>query len=50
MFEGDLDEGELEIGQVAALIHEVKSAAAIMEEIIEDYTKAKDEIHYLTIG
>lgn len=50
MFEGDLDEGELEIGQVAALIHEVKSAAEIMQEIIEDYAKAKNEIHYLTIG
>ncbi|MBU1370290.1 MAG: nitronate monooxygenase [Bacteroidetes bacterium] len=50
MFEGELEEGELEIGQVAALIHEVKSAAEIMQEIIEDYAKAKDEINYLSIG
>ena len=33
MFEGDLDEGELEIGQVAALIREIKPAADIVTEI-----------------
>lgn len=37
MFEGDLDEGELEIGQVAGLIHEIKSAAQVLNEIIEEY-------------
>lgn len=34
MFEGDLEEGELEIGQVSALIDEVKSVKEVMEEII----------------
>ncbi|WP_417354208.1 NAD(P)H-dependent flavin oxidoreductase [Flavobacterium sp.] len=43
MFEGDLEEGELEIGQIAGLIHEVKPAAAILEEIITDFKKAKQE-------
>ncbi len=33
MFNGDLDEGELEIGQVSALIHEIKPAAEILKEI-----------------
>lgn len=33
MFEGDLEEGELEIGQVAALIREIKPAAEIVDEI-----------------
>lgn len=39
MFEGDLKEGELEIGQVAALIHEIKPAGDIVTEMIEDYNK-----------
>lgn len=33
MFEGDLDEGELEIGQVSALINEILPAATIVDEI-----------------
>lgn len=37
MFEGDLTEGELEIGQVAGLIHEIKPVQQIFEEIITDF-------------
>lgn len=37
MFEGDLDEGELEIGQVSALIHEMKPAAEVLEEIYDEF-------------
>jgi enoyl-[acyl-carrier protein] reductase II len=37
MFEGDLEEGELEIGQVSGLIKSIKPAAEIVEEIIADY-------------
>ena len=44
MFEGDLIEGELEIGQVAGLIHEIKSAAAIIEEMMTDFESAKREM------
>ncbi|MCW3102596.1 MAG: nitronate monooxygenase [Bacteroidetes bacterium] len=44
MFEGDLDEGELEIGQVAALIKEIKPAKAIIDEIIAEYQAAKKEL------
>lgn len=40
MFEGDLDEGELEIGQIAAIINEVKSAADIVKEIWNDFNSA----------
>ncbi|MBL7761481.1 MAG: nitronate monooxygenase [Sediminibacterium sp.] len=40
MFEGDLHEGELEVGQVSALIHEIKPAAAVVEEIMSDYLEA----------
>lgn len=37
MFEGDLDEGELEIGQVSSLISRQQPVAEIMEELIESY-------------
>jgi len=40
MFEGNLDEGELEIGQVSAIIKEIKPAAAIVEEIWTDFKNA----------
>ncbi|RXP53220.1 nitronate monooxygenase [Lutibacter sp. HS1-25] len=41
MFEGDLDAGELEIGQVAGLIHEIKPVAAIVKEIVEEFETVK---------
>jgi enoyl-[acyl-carrier protein] reductase II len=44
MFEGDLEAGELEIGQVAGLIHDVKSAEEIIVEMITDYKAAQKEI------
>jgi enoyl-[acyl-carrier protein] reductase II len=37
MFEGDLDEGELEIGQVSALIKEIKPAAEVVKEFMEEF-------------
>lgn len=37
MYEGDLTEGELEIGQVAALIQDVKPAAEIVHNIYKDF-------------
>lgn len=40
MFEGDLVEGELEIGQVSALIKQIKPAAGIVEEMINEYEEA----------
>lgn len=44
MFEGDLDEGELEIGQVAGLIHSVKPAKEIIDEIITEFNQEKERI------
>lgn len=44
MFEGDLDEGELEIGQVSGLIHDIKPAAGIVQEIIADYNLSKQRL------
>jgi enoyl-[acyl-carrier protein] reductase II len=45
MFEGDLDEGELEIGQVAALIDQVKPAAEIIKDLLLDYQNALNAIN-----
>jgi len=39
MFEGDLSEGELEIGQVAAQINSIKPAAEVVQEFIKIYNK-----------
>ncbi|SHF45877.1 enoyl-[acyl-carrier protein] reductase II [Salegentibacter echinorum] len=44
MFEGDLEEGELEIGQISGLIHEIKPAAKIVEEILQEFEEAKQEV------
>jgi len=44
MFEGEMDEGELEIGQISGLIHEIKPAAVIIEEIISEYEDVKSQI------
>jgi len=40
MFEGDLEQGELEIGQVSALIRDIKPAAEIVHEIWKDFEMA----------
>jgi len=44
MFEGDLVEGELEIGQIAGLIHEIKPVKEIIETIIAEFEIAKKEV------
>lgn len=45
MFEGDLVEGELEIGQVSSLINDVLPVEAIMKNLIQEYRAAKDKIN-----
>lgn len=42
MFEGDLEDGELEIGQIAGLIHDIKPAAQIVEDMIVEFRVAKN--------
>lgn len=44
MFEGDLEEGELEIGQVASQVHEIKPAAEIVKNIWEEFLAAKKSL------
>jgi enoyl-[acyl-carrier protein] reductase II len=47
MFEGDLVEGELEIGQISALIKEIKPAAEIVKEIVDEYNATLKHINSL---
>lgn len=44
MFEGDLENGELEIGQVSGAIRDIKPAATILEEIIAEYRSVRATI------
>ncbi|MFN8417009.1 MAG: nitronate monooxygenase [Cytophagaceae bacterium] len=37
IFEGDLQEGELEIGQVSAQLHTLKTSAELMKELVDEY-------------
>jgi enoyl-[acyl-carrier protein] reductase II len=47
MFEGDLVEGELEIGQIAGLIDDISPVSVIFERIISEFLIAKEEIRLL---
>ncbi|GAA4303188.1 NAD(P)H-dependent flavin oxidoreductase [Aestuariibaculum suncheonense] len=47
MFEGDLEEGELEIGQIAGLIHDIKPVATIVKEIVLEFEEAKQNLKNL---
>ena len=47
MFEGDLVEGELEIGQIAGLIHDIKPAATIVEDMLSEFEAAKAGVNDL---
>jgi enoyl-[acyl-carrier protein] reductase II len=44
MFEGDLENGELEIGQIAGLIHDIKPLVEIVEDIMNEFEEAKRSI------
>ncbi|MBP1593425.1 MAG: putative dioxygenase [Bacteroidetes bacterium] len=44
IFEGNLDEGELEIGQVASLIHELKPVAEVIKEVIDEFNACKQGV------
>ena len=44
ILEGDLEEGELEIGQVSAMIKEVPSCAEFVRNLVEQYSKSRVEL------
>ncbi|AUC75748.1 NAD(P)H-dependent flavin oxidoreductase [Olleya sp. Bg11-27] len=41
MFEGDLEDGELEIGQIAGLIHDIKPVAEIVKDMVAEFEEVK---------
>lgn len=47
MFLGDLEDGELEIGQVSALIHDIKPAGEIIKDLMNEFYKRKAELSSL---
>ncbi|WP_300484843.1 nitronate monooxygenase [Flavobacterium sp.] len=47
MFEGDLEDGELEIGQIAGLIHDIKPVSEIVVNVIEEFEAAKKQVAIL---
>jgi len=50
MFEGDLVDGELEIGQVAGLIHQIKPAKEIVDEIVNEFKDAQREMSSIQLS
>lgn len=50
MFEGDLEEGELEIGQVSALMKEIKPAAEVLNEIWKEFKQTLSNLSRLREG
>ena len=44
MFEGDLEEGELEIGQIAGLIESIETVATIIENVVKEFEEAKRDL------
>ena len=44
MFEGDMDNGELEIGQVSGLINDIVPAAQVVQDMVAEYDLARKEM------
>ncbi len=49
MFEGDLEEGELEIGQISGAITEIKTAAQVVEEIMREFKETQNKLKNIEI-
>ena len=49
MFEGDLENGELEIGQIASLIKEIRPVSAIIKQLQDEYRDSQKRISGLNI-
>lgn len=49
MFEGDLEEGELEIGQISGAIKEIKPAAQVVEDLIKEFVEVQNRIKNIEI-
>lgn len=50
MFEGDMEDGELEIGQISGLINEIKPTGEIVREIVSEFESARLEMANLQLN
>jgi len=50
MFEGDLEQGELEIGQISSFIREIKPAGDVVREVWEEFKRAKSKLAAVDIS
>ena len=48
MFDGNLDEGELEIGQIASVIHTIQPVWQVIDEIIKEYYSSLAELSQIS--
>lgn len=48
MFEGDMEEGELEIGQVSAYINKIQTVQEIVSEIVSDFNNARTQLNKIS--
>ena len=48
MFEGNLEEGELEIGQVSGAIKQIKPAAVVIEELVIEYKETMETMKQIS--
>ena len=44
MFEGDLEDGELEVGQIAAFIDDIKPAEEVVKDVWSEFLEAKNRL------
>ncbi len=49
IFEGDLEEGELEIGQIASMFNQELSVKEVMNELIHDYNEARERVNLMKL-
>ena len=48
VFEGDQENGELEIGQIASIIHKIKTVKEVFDDLIKEFNEAKTKISQIT--
>ena len=49
IFEGDLSEGELEIGQIASMIREIIPAETVVKEMVEEFNETVKRLREISI-
>ena len=50
MFEGDLQNGELEIGQIAGIMKELLSAEQIILDVVNEFNEAQNELTKISLN